>query len=116
MSETVKPVKPKAQKLIIDVIEEIVYSGRQSREYKFTAKLAKGKESFKIQIHIDRDSYDFQSSAIAYVWKPTELAWSRVASIPYNEMKTGDKYTLQSKYHFAEDKNRLMGLLEQILF
>lgn len=114
MSSETSVRKPKVAKLIISVIEDICFSGRQSQEYKFIAKITKGEVSHKIKIHIDRDTYDFQSSAIAYVWKPLALEWSVVASIPYKEMKTG-KYAANSN-SFVSDKNKLLTLLEEIIF
>jgi hypothetical protein len=104
----------KAIQLIISIIEEIVYSGRQSREYKYTAKMNKGKQTFKVQVHIKRDSYDFQSYAVIDVWKDSALEWSRIASIPYSQMKSlkgGNEATA-----FYSDRVHLMERAEQILF
>lgn len=105
----------KAIKLLLAVIEEIGFAGRQSQEYKHTVKMTKGDKSYKVMIHIDCDSYDFQSSAIAYVWKDSSLEWSRVASIPYNTMKS-IKGMGHEPRRFQADKDTLMGLVEQILF
>ena len=104
----------KAIKLLLVLIEEIVFSGTQSLQYKYTVKMTKGDKSYKVMVHIKRDSYDFQSYAVIDVWKDSALEWSRVASIPYRDMKShrgGD-----GKSAFLADKNKLMELAEQILF
>lgn len=105
----------KAIKLLLAVIEEIGFAGRQSQEYKYIVKMTKGDKSYKVMIHIDCDSYKFQSSAIAYVWKDGSLEWSRITSIPYNTMKSlsGMGHELR---RFKADRDILIGLTEQILF
>jgi len=108
--------KTKVLKLLIAVIEEICFSGRQSQEYKLTAKITKGDQSYKVLVHIDRDSYNFQSGARISVWKPDALEWNQVASIPYNEMATTHGARNNQPSCFATDKDRLMKLAENILF
>jgi len=105
----------KAIKLLLAVIEEIGFAGRQSQEYKYTVKMTADDKSYKVMIHIDCDSYDFQSSAIAYVWKDSALEWSRVASIPYTDMKSHRGMGHEPK-RFQADRDRLMELTEKILF
>jgi hypothetical protein len=57
-------------------------NGTQSLNFKGVYQLG----DLKLAINIKRDSYDFQSYATITVWRPSDLSWSPVASIPYSKM------------------------------
>jgi len=112
--------KPKAKKPALKTIEASYLKGRQSIEFRGIYNLA----GFKLKVRIDRDSYDFQSSAVIYVWKTDKLEWSTVASIHYSEMAAKqvfcyskpEELTYSDKAAFDTDRKRLLKLAEQILF
>jgi hypothetical protein len=99
-------------------IEENYVKGRQSIEFHGLYKLDK----FKVKINIDVDSYDFQSSATAYLFDG--LRWNQLANIHYSEMKSKgvsiyssvSELSKQDKQMFQDDINHLLKLSMNILF
>lgn len=67
-------------------LELITWKGQQSVNYRQIITL----ENFKVKLEIKRDSYDFQSSAVASVWSTESMEWKNVYSIPGQLMKTSD--------------------------
>lgn len=110
MEKSTKAAKPK-----IETVEEIVYKGSQSIEYRHIYKI----NGFKIKLHIDRDSYKQQSHATAYVWSPEKLEWNAVYSIPSDQLDclkfsyVSDGITAKN---FAVDADRLRKQAAQIIF
>lgn len=108
-----------------EIITSTFFNGSQSVEYKALHVIGK----FKIEISIDRDSYDKQSSAIAKVFSTKNMQWNFLCSIPYREMevvvgnvfcqrkvdKNGRGLTQTEKVAFNRDENNLIYLCTQIL-
>ena len=63
--------------------EENFFNGRQSIEANAVYLICDA----KVEIQIDRDAYDSQSSAIAKVYSMTDKKWNRLASIHYTQME-----------------------------
>lgn len=98
----------------IKILEEEVAKGRQSAIY--TRIYEENEHKFKIKI--ERDSYDFQSSARAYVWKKDSLEWSQVCSIHYSNMGT-IKYnhlSMDAPGWFISDYKKLQEMVRKIVF
>jgi hypothetical protein len=80
------------------------------------------KRSAKIRIHIDRDSYDTQSSATIQSW--TGTGWTLVTEIPFKSCESHDVFyqTEASEideadiHRFSIDAENLIGLAARILF
>lgn len=65
----------------------------------------------RVRIRIRRDSYDFQSYALAEVWSVALDKWEVIASIHYSQM-----ISLADTYHSGADKMRHhMGDVEILL-
>lgn len=54
------------------------------------ATLKRGYEvdGVKVRHSIRLNSYDFQSTAVAQVWSPTDLRWNEIASLPHTAWAT----------------------------
>ena len=67
------------------------WKGRQSVELEAVLRypVRAGEREHRLKVCVDRDSYDFQSSASVYRWTGEE--WRGVASIPYPHMATVTK-------------------------
>jgi hypothetical protein len=100
------------------------FNGRQSVEYRGVFEI-KGE---KIKIHIDVDSYDFQSSAKAYIYNAEEKKWNVLTSIPYSQSKainnvfyqrkvdeSGSGLNFQEKSAFKTDIDTLFKRVKDIL-
>lgn len=61
----------------LEFIEDQVRHGRQSWTRETTVRWS----GHKIRIHIERDSYDFQSRIYSEVFNPRDLCWNRVQSL-----------------------------------
>ena len=90
-------------------IESGYFEGSQSYEY--YALYAHGK--FILKVNIDRDIYDFQSSARTEMLTPE--GWKFLYSIPYPEMETSihncSKYNKPECESFMKkDEERLIGM------
>jgi len=72
------------------------WDGDQNRNHLALIDVVDG---HKVQIKIKRDSYEFQSSAIAQVWSGTQ--WKTVATTPYPRMVT---VAIASHYKDITDK------------
>ena len=68
----------------VKVIEREYFNGRQSVEFKGIYEY----KGHKLKIHIDIDSYDFQSSGNIYIFHPEELKWNMLQFIPYSRMES----------------------------
>jgi hypothetical protein len=98
-------------------IEEKYFRGSQSVEFTGIYNI----EGFKLKVAIDRDSIDYQSSAIIYVWQTDSLQWSKVASIHYTQMESLKVFAYANladinKSFIQSDRNHLINLAKQILF
>lgn len=116
---TITPKIKIVAKAKVKLIEELVYSGNQSREYRWIAQLTQGKKAYKVKIDIDRDSINSQSSAVGMVWKESDLKWERVYSIPTSQMATLltiQAYGKEGRSGFLVDKGTIQTKLEEILF
>lgn len=111
----------------LQIIEEKFVNGSQSIEMIGLYRL----KGLKLKVHIDRDSYDFQSSATVLVWKESDLKWNIVASVHHNDMKVchgwlnghsvfyqtkRDALTDHDRMLFKLDKDKLISLANEILF
>jgi hypothetical protein len=88
---------------------------RQAAHYEQIAALGK----FKIKLEIKRDSYDFQSYAVASVFAADKLAWNVVYTIPYPNMaslSTVNAYAEFNSGHFVTDVRKLTTGIQAILF
>ena len=68
----------------VKVIEEEYFNGRQSVEFKGIYEY----KGHKLQINIDIDSYDFQSSARIRIFNPQNLEWKYLQYIHYSRMES----------------------------
>ena len=112
------PKKP-AKKELFSLVEREFSKGQQSAtmksHYKITSGPHKGK---KICTVVKSDAYKFQSSAIVSIWKDDDLTWSRVANIPYSNMKTKEALHVYPKLlesFFSEDTTELLRRAQMIL-
>ena len=101
------------------------FKGRQSIEY---TELAEHKGE-KLQIHIERDSLDSQSSATISIWSKADSKWNLVNRIPYSLMSvvkndvyygTGKienehLYQTTDVVYFDEDVNELKRMAKLVL-
>lgn len=97
------------------VIEVRTWKTRQSAHYEQLANLGK----FKIRISITRDSYDFQSHAVASVFDPVKLSWNTVYTIPHPKMATLKAipyWDSMSEAGFQVDVRNLLTGLKSVLF
>lgn len=62
------------------LIEPKLYNMDQSWNYETLWELSKGKVRQKVKVEIRRNAYDFQSYGRAYLFSPTDLKWSCVAT------------------------------------
>ena len=115
---TPKPSKA-TKKEFYTLVEREFSKGQQSAtmksHYKITSGPHKGK---KICTVVKSDSYKFQSSAIVSIWKDEDLTWSRVANIPYSNMKTKEALHVYPKLlesFFSEDTTELLLRAQMIL-
>ncbi len=99
----------------IKTLSQRAFKSRQSNEYHEIIEMQDNEfwpyERHRLQVRIDRDSYDFQSSAVIEKWDGS--GWRNVASIPYSLMKTPDYTTLLKEVgnaRFQEDRNELVNL------
>ena len=63
----------------------------------------------KVKVEIKRDTYDFQSSAVAYLW--TNGSWERLASTHYSQMLT----VKREDYYKAVDNGDLMDEMHALM-
>lgn len=71
-----------------------------------------------MKVEIERDSYDFQSSARAYVWSEVAMKWETAASVPYSQMETLRLSAYADKAlacHFEDDVQTLMEEVRWLL-
>lgn len=75
--------------------------GRQSVELVRVVRVG----DVKVKVHIDRDSYDFQSSAVAFAWT-TEAGWKPVISVPIERTRAfAASYVDRNPRRFEADFN-----------
>jgi len=99
-------------------VDSKAWKGQQSIEYQALWLLG---QSDMVRVRIDRDSYDFQSSAEAHVWRDR---WEPLASIPYPQMATlaHSPYTRTTvlgevdEAWFQADEHELIRLAGQVLY
>jgi hypothetical protein len=108
-------IATKKESNAVQTIEEVVYTGQQSRNYRKLYSF-RGR---KFKIAIKRDSYDFQCSAVGYLWKGEE--WVNVYSIFYKNMaslKTVEVYsqTVTTVEHFRADVKTIFDQMNLIVF
>ena len=131
-TRTRKPATILPPYLPVEKIQEDIYNGSQSIEFlgiyklydalEFNGETMLKKRSVKIRIHIDRDSYDTQSSATIQSW--TGTGWTLVTEIPFKSCESHDVFyqTKASEIHeadthrFSIDAENLIGLAARILF
>jgi hypothetical protein len=100
------------------VIESLVYTSSQGRHYRRIYEL-KGR---KFKIHIERDSYENQSSATGYILNTEagKTKWEVLYSIPPSQMATIAKlpniYGAYSENTFLADANKIAVMMTEIAF
>jgi hypothetical protein len=76
--------------IVTKQLSKRITTTRNDNEYKEIVELSKDeidkKVIYRFEIHIRRNTYDFQSFAVIHTWNGT--AWNRVADIPYPHMHT----------------------------
>lgn len=103
------------KKLAAKPLQIRIWKTSQAAHYEQLAKLGK----FKIRISIRRDSYDFQSYAVASVFDTAKLAWNNVYTIPYAKMaslKTVNPHGEPVGVNFSADVVDLIAGIQAILF
>lgn len=96
------------------------FKGHQSSEFSELVEMQNHDvwpyERHRLQVSIDRDSYDFQSSAKISRWDGAE--WKAVASIPYTEMRTGDiaYKRVPAEEDFEADRRDLINLASLVFY
>lgn len=104
-------------------IQEKLFNGRQSVEFVGIYSYVKWKTTTKLKVDIDRDSYDFQSSAIISVWHQ-DKGWLFVTSITFAESNYQnifcytkvDDFTYADIAHLRRDTVKLLDLAIKILY
>lgn len=100
--------KPIAEPIHVEIAkgqQDFVYTGFFRTE-----------DGLKVRIRIKRDSYAFQSYAIAEVWSITDARWNEVASIHYSKMVPSDAYGKQSEFEAAAavDAIELLRIVKEV--
>jgi hypothetical protein len=85
------------QKLLV-LFEEY---GKGRQELRYTAVLVPELASQRIRVRIKRDSYDFQSYALAEVYDTTRNEWNEIVRIHYNNMSPSSAYSDEAKFKNA---------------
>lgn len=91
--------------------------GKGQQDVVYTELLAFGLN--KIKIVIRRDSYDFQSSAVAHVFDTGAQRWNPLAEVHYSKMATPMsihiRHASPGAELFTQDRNVLLKKVELIL-
>jgi HKD family nuclease len=104
----------------VKVIEREYFNGTQSVEFKGIYEY----KGHKLKIHIDIDSYDFQSSGKISIFHPEELKWNMLQFIPYSRMESVknvfyqrkvDDLRFSEKLAIQKDIDELLRRAKQIL-
>lgn len=94
-------------------ISERHHQGRQSWEYDRVVEV----DGHKLRVHIDRDSYDEQSSLKGYILDPVHLKWNQVIFRPIKGAACeGTSYVRPEPIDpFRADGNSVLDELIQLL-
>lgn len=87
--------------LEVKTLRKESYKGKQSEEYDELLKIEKGNISKTFRIHIDADSYQFQSSAKIEVYVPEKDEWNILSFVPYQKM-----YSYQYEHEFKGNADK----------
>lgn len=113
------PKKRAPKKLFFLKVQQEITKGQQSATCESHYKIKYGSlEDTMIRIKVKSDAYDFQSYAVADIWKKEDLTWSRLCNIPYSAMATKPSLRYQPNLglqHFFTDINSLLTKAEMIL-
>jgi hypothetical protein len=95
------------------VIQQEIVIGRQSAEFTEVSQYG----PHRLRVRIDRDSYDFQSSAKIEKWDGTK--WQEVASRHYSQMKTPERLCYRPEpptlADFKDDRDYLLKVGREIV-